>query len=541
MHIRQLIGGAGTGKTTRNMEAIEVLIADGVDPMEILFSSFTRAARQTAATRAEDITGVDAKSLMQDGWFRTLQSICYRCLGIKSDQMITDKKSSRDWLADVFQSDFSKTNLDSEDGYVVEDDSKNPINCVLREWSNARMALITADDDRWPVKSMERNKAISIIEQYEKRKRVDDRLDFADLALHFVGIRHEVHTLIHEHPRCETPDVVACIFDEYQDTPELLHLVAKRIVEESPRVRQVWCSGDPFQSIFSFSGASHRWLMSGWNYNQHEVMQQSFRCSRSVLELGERTIQRCSDYFDRGIASREVEGSVLRHTSDGKKWKPDPTEDWLVVGRTNYAVTQISKWLSLNNIPWISADGDNHGYVGPRKRRIGKVFHAIQNRQPINGNDWAYAIGDIPVSFHGNALLKRGVKTAANSTEWQCPDEVTFDQLTRHGATDHLLEMLQRGDWSAFDPAYKVFQRVASIHGIDLALKPKIRAGTIHGVKGDEADNVLLYTKLSGITESSMNNKITSDEEFRIWYVGITRARDNLVLFRFDGDRAAFH
>lgn len=539
--IHQLIGGAGTGKTSRNMQSIEDLVEDGIDPMEILFSSFTKAARQTAAVRAESITGVSASELVSNGWFKTLQAVCYRCLGIKSNQMVTDNKESREWLSKIYGCDFSHAAIEAEDGYVIEDNhSENAISKVLQEWSTARMMLLTTQDDTWPVRSMERNEANRIIEQYERRKYVDGRLDFADLALKFVGIKHDITKMHLGNPECGVPNVAACIFDEYQDTPALLHYVAVRIAD-SPRVEKVWVSGDPFQSIFNFFGSDHKYLLNGWPYTHTETMQVSYRCATKILELGESTIRKCSDYFDRGIQSTGSVGNVVKHTSRTRsEWLPDPQEDWLVIGRTNYAVSQVTKWLTVNHVPWISSDGSGAGFVGPRKRRVGEVFHKIKTNQEISSSEWGYAIGDIPVSYAGNQLLKRGVKSAATSSDWSCPSMMTPEMLLTNGATEFFLNAIRKSDWSPFDPAFARFAAIVDKHGIDTAVNPKIRAGTIHSVKGDEADNVLLYSKTSGVVRKGQENQRRTDEEHRVWYVGVTRARENLVLFRFNSDMEGY-
>lgn len=845
--IHQLIGGAGTGKTTRNMRSIAEITESGIQPMEILFSSFTKVARQTAASRAEAITGYSASQLISEGWFKTLQAVCYKCLGVSGSSMISDNKASRQWLSDLFDADFSKQSLDSEDGYVVEDGmSDNAIASVLKEWNIARMMLITADDEsRWPVKSMDKQKAMAVIDRYERQKYIDGKLDFADLALKFVGIRHEIHGLTYYQPECGVPDVAACIFDEYQDTPELLHRVALRIAE-SPRVEQVIVSGDPFQCqpagtpvltskgfkaiedldpetdrlvsydktggrftgfagnvrfekawrfvnsgdlveltfsdgtksvctlnhkwlvrtvkkeryatylmkkgdrwrigtvqlfssnpsgkngefrlkmrmnqedaecawilkvfktdrearmyeqiasykygipqvtfrppagvrtnlnqefidtvfsslgnldsnglrclrdhklkfdfpysvkadnakngqlacrfiataniipglhvvprlkedylqkrpkaksgqrvrwdrrfakslewidivsvkhlrpgsvakvyslevpkyhtyvttngvvtgncIFGFIGSDHQFLMRGFDYTHREVMHQSHRCAKKILELGEKAIRNCSDYFDRGIKPKEEDGILIPHTARTSNpiWMPGADEDWLIVGRTNFAVARITKWLTENDVPWIASDNGGAGYVGPRKRRVGETLWRIRNGFPINGNEWAYAIGDIPATYNGEKFLQRGVKTAASSADWHCPQSMRPDDLLTNGATEAFLKVVRESDWSVFDPAFAKFLKVANKHSIDLAIKPKIRASTIHGAKGDEADNVLLYTQSSGIVRSASKDTRKVDEEHRTWYVGATRARDVLTLFKFAGDKPGY-
>jgi superfamily I DNA/RNA helicase len=56
----------------------------------------------------------------------------------------------------------------------------------------------------------------------------------------------------------------------------------------------------------------------------------------------------------------------------------------------------------------------------------------------------------------------------------------------------------------------------------------RIKISTVHGVKGGQADNVLLLTDISLSAYNSMVND--ADDETRVFYVGMTRARENLFL-----------
>ena len=57
---------------------------------------------------------------------------------------------------------------------------------------------------------------------------------------------------------------------------------------------------------------------------------------------------------------------------------------------------------------------------------------------------------------------------------------------------------------------------------------PRIRLSTIHAAKGGEADNVILLTDISNrIYKSYQQNP---DDESRVFYVGLTRAKENLFL-----------
>ena len=59
---------------------------------------------------------------------------------------------------------------------------------------------------------------------------------------------------------------------------------------------------------------------------------------------------------------------------------------------------------------------------------------------------------------------------------------------------------------------------------------PRILLSTIHGVKGGEADNVVLLTDLSKSTQKNMDRY--PDDENRLFYVGATRTKDHLHIIK---------
>jgi superfamily I DNA/RNA helicase len=62
--------------------------------------------------------------------------------------------------------------------------------------------------------------------------------------------------------------------------------------------------------------------------------------------------------------------------------------------------------------------------------------------------------------------------------------------------------------------------------GEDLTTEPRIRLSTIHGAKGGEADNVVLFTDITAAAEASMASD--PDSMHRVFYVAVTRTRQNL-------------
>ena len=64
-----------------------------------------------------------------------------------------------------------------------------------------------------------------------------------------------------------------------------------------------------------------------------------------------------------------------------------------------------------------------------------------------------------------------------------------------------------------------------------LSSKPRVKLSTIHAAKGGEADNVLLVLDMSKRTLESLQRSLEKqDEEHRVWYVGVTRTKQNLYI-----------
>ncbi len=70
------------------------------------------------------------------------------------------------------------------------------------------------------------------------------------------------------------------------------------------------------------------------------------------------------------------------------------------------------------------------------------------------------------------------------------------------------------------------------LKGVDIFAEPKVRLSTIHGAKGAEADQVVLLTAMGHRTWENMATD--PDAEWRVWYVGVTRARHDLFILNLN-------
>ena len=81
--------------------------------------------------------------------------------------------------------------------------------------------------------------------------------------------------------------------------------------------------------------------------------------------------------------------------------------------------------------------------------------------------------------------------------------------------------------------AKRQYMKAMLLNGEDLSKPPRIKVSTIHGAKGGEATNVVLFLNQTANTiKGSKKSQAKQEEEFRVWYVGVTRTIENLYLIK---------
>ena len=533
MQIARLVGGAGTGKTTELLGIMEAALKTIKDPTLLGFASFTRAARAEAVNRASASWNLDPDILSKKGWFRTVHSTVLRCLGDAASEILADSKKDLEWISNALGVKLS-TDIDDQYGrqkYIGDPVVAASLNC----WSLSRVTLTSMDEVVRRARAIDDNvpdyaKAVSVVEKYETAKRLDDRMDFTDSLMRFAGISSSPRRGIESvSPLGFLPEVHAWLFDEQQDASPLLDVVCKRLVS-CPTVKWCYVVGDPFQSIYGFAGSSSACFMA-WEADKERIMPKSWRCPKPVLELGERCLRRLSrGYFDRGIAPADHDGSVSEATIEDAAVAARPDEDWLFIARTNFQASRLAAALHSFGKPirWVNQpDGLSNRAIGLRG------LYSLERNLPITGAEWKQAIELMPTQDKdGVKFLTRGSKTEWRRSEdlperW---DRIWLEDLTDVGATASLRDAITSGRWASLVDRGNQWRGMAAKWGPDLASNPRIRVGTIHSVKGAEADNVALLTTTSKTVEKGLEEPTQCDEEHRIAYVGVTRAKRNLVV-----------
>ena len=531
MKIARLIGAAGSGKTTELLRIMEAALPKlGGDPLRLGFASFTRAARAEAVGRAAAAWNVAPSHLDGEGWFRTVHSTAKRCLGVEKGQLIGNDKADTEWISNALGVRVS-TSIDEETGSqrFVGGQEGAALTC----WQRARNTLQPLNEIVRRMRQLDDDvpdfaAVVRISERYELAKRVADRLDFCDLLTRFCGFRLDtVDGVERVEPEGELPQVSAWIFDEQQDASPLLDAACKRLVS-AESVAWVYAAGDPFQAVFGFAGSSAECFL-GWPADKERIMPKSYRCPKPILELGERCLRRMKKgYFDRKVAPADHEGHVHETVMNDAVNKARPDEDWLFIARTNYEAGRMYAALNAAGKPakWVKqTDGvtaRGHGLV---------ALHDLEKGRHVTGSEWARAIELIPITNKvKETMLTRGAKSNWHKRHADDWDVIFPDDLTQVGATESLVEKIRSGKWCGLVDRGEEWRRHAERWGAELASNSRIKVGTVHSVKGMEADNVALLTTIGKRVEQGMEDADQHDEEHRIAYVGVTRTRRNLYV-----------
>lgn len=519
------------------MDIVGQLRSQGYSLLQIGFCTFTRAARREASARAAQIFGVDVETLEREGWFRTIHSAVYRLLRVPRAALVNH---DLDWLRGVLQEPTlgCATDEDSED-WTSNWSGRSEAQIALSWWDVARNRLMRFSDfyDEMEyrlagVPALDLHDAVDIIRKYEVAKQKDGRLDFCDLLLRYVGIRMHTHGPEKVDPEGDIPPVPVWIFDEAQDTSPLLDLAARRL---SQGCIWLYLLGDREQGIYTWAGADPCAFLR-WPVAKEDYLRKSWRCAEKILTLGMKLIRSGDDLSDEikrlGMSPRCEGGTVLHDDEDNlTRYLRDPRVPTLILARTNDQVGKIQGRLTEAAIPWRSVR-TRARFPQEAPLSLATAFSQLERNGTLDGASWRRIIQNVPAK-----LLQRGTKSffreAASAEQVR---DCSLAGLVPNGATTELVEIIRSGNWvSLLKPAEQTMWQVAQKYP-DIAQQPAIQVSTIHGSKGMQAEKVILCTRIgNGPVWRNLKTPEGAEEERRVWYVGATRARDELVLLEGPG------
>lgn len=296
-------------------------------------------------------------------------------------------------------------------------------------------------------------------------------------------------------------------------------------------------------SIYQWAGADHRVFLDT-PADKTRTMPKSWRCPANILELGEEILKNCSDYFDRHIEPAGHEGMIeKRDFNNGLASEINPRESWLLLARTNHLAKRWQHKLSELGVPWLATRGGSP-WRAPKRNVVLRALYRLEHGEMIDGSEWKKIVESIDVLDkqdgtryfeHGNKATWSRMKNGELKREFPAFRLADFPGLMELGGTNALIDAIRSGKWKRLVAHGHNWAEAVDEWGMDAVLNPRVRVGTIHSAKGQEADNVAVIQSVTQQVHRSSRTVEGADEESRVWYVACTRARKRLIIARERG------
>lgn len=568
----------GSGKTTMLLRRTKLLIESGVDPKRILIITFSKMA-------AKDMEMRFLKNLYKGGpkpYFSTIHSFCYSI--IRS----FERKSGLEYRLLESNNGLNKYKLlkdlffDFNSYYPNEDQLDN----LIREISYVKNKMVdpTAFSKNTACKTP---KFKDIFDKYESVKKANLFIDFDDMINLSMEILKNNQTILNGVRKAYDYVMV----DEGQDTSYGQMQVIQSIVKPK---NNLFIVADDDQSIYGFRGADYKGLfnLSKTYPNLMEYyLSVNFRSTHSIVNTCRMFIEQNKDRFEKKLSTFHEKGNppkVLRlkdlkaqYEYIIKELQEKDLGQVAILYRNNICALGLVEALESHNISFRSNDTKNYimshwvlrdlfdiiefskdtsridlyerfyykinGYVSKnnvdyvKKRQNGQSVFDILSKAQIP-NYLQKNLRDLKSDFQH--LKSLPLKDAFRFIEF---DLNYRTYITKHAKTFGSSE--QSSLRILFYLKYIAKKEkdldlfIGRLKHLDYLLKggrvndSSLVLSTLHGAKGLEFDSVFIIDLIDGIIpspsspkNSDLENRLELEEERRLFYVGMSRAKKNLYL-----------
>ena len=295
-----ILAGAGSGKTKVLTVRIAHLLAQGVNPYEILAITFTNKAAKEMKSRVEGLVGDVANRI----WLSTFHSFCAKFLrfelnnflGYNSNFTIYDTSDSQA----VIKAALKALNLD---------DKYYPVGAMIGAISDAKNKLLFASDFRKQARDFYQQKVADVYEYYERELRKNNALDFDDLLLVAVKLLQSNEAVLDKYSK----RFRYVMIDEYQDTNHAQYLLAKLLASHWKNIAVV---GDADQSIYAWRGADIQNILDfekDYPNCTSIKLEQNYRSTKIILDAANAVIENNEGRPKKNLWTDKTEGAKIQH------------------------------------------------------------------------------------------------------------------------------------------------------------------------------------------------------------------------------------
>ena len=490
--VNKIVGPPGTGKTTELLRIVDELLSLGQDPSKICFVAFTRRAANEAKSRALSKFNLTHHDLPL---FRTLHSLAFQQLGLNRSSVM----GVRDYIEIAKELGLYLTIKGVQEDGTIIGLSKGDRLLFMEMMSRARLMTLHDYWEKFPNEDIyfyELDRLSKYIHQY---KQSYNKIDFIDMIEQFCE----------EQP---IPDHEVLIVDEAQD---LSPLQWKMVSTISSKSTDVHVAGDDDQAIFTWAGADVNAFIE--LEGNTRVLEKSYRCPGKVFNVAIEISSRIQTRIDKTYLPREEAGEVEFVTA--LEQVDMSTGTWLLLARNVYLLEQLNQHCIESGYVFDSPLGS------PAK---GATLRAIINWENLR-KGLSISIGEVS-EIYDLMTVRVGVAYGFKAKLEKEPEGRAISLPELQSELGLLTDKIWHEALDKIAPIEREYFLAALRQGEKLKKEPRIRISTIHGAKGAEADNVLIVTDMAARTY--LEAQQDPDNEHRVWYVAVTRARNKLVILQ---------
>jgi len=582
-----IIAGAGSGKTNTLAHRVAHLIGQGADPRRILLLTFSRRAAAEMRRRVERIgaaaLGKDAR-MMADAltWAGTFHAIGARLLreyapqiGFEPNFSIHDREDSAD-LMNLVRHELGFSKLEKR--FPL----KGTCLAIYSRAVNAEAELADVLNFVYPWCAEWHEELRQLFAAYAEAKQRQNVLDYDDLLLAWAMMMAERSLAEHVGERFDH-----VLVDEYQDTNRLQ---ARILLGLKPDGRGLTVVGDDAQSIYSFRAATVRNILDFPSHFRPKAavvtLERNYRSTQPVLAAANAVIALAAERYSKNLWSERLSAEkpqivnvaddvsqvgyiverILENREAGIALKAQA-----VLFRTSSHSGALEVELTRRNIPFVKYGGLKF-LEAAHVKDVLAVLHWAQNpRDRVAGFRVLQLMPGIGPAIAARVLdhlatneLRDFKAPAAAAEAW--PDFADAIEAVRRGDAGWPAELETICRWYA--PHLERAYDDAVLREADLAQLVQIAAGyqsrerfltemkldppdatsdeagpplldedylilsTIHSAKGQEWKAVFVLNTVDGCIPSDLSVRTAPEieEERRLLYVAMTRARDQLHL-----------
>ena len=355
-----ILAGAGSGKTKVLTVRIAHLLAQGVNPYEILAITFTNKAAKEMKSRVEGLVGDVANRI----WLSTFHSFCAKFLRFELDNFLGYNSNFT-----IYDTSDSQAVIKAALKALNLDDKYYPVGAMIAAISDAKNKLLFASDFRKQARDFYQQKVADVYEYYERELRKNNALDFDDLLLVAVKLLQSNDAVLDKYSK----RFRYVMIDEYQDTNHAQYLLAKLLASHWKNIAVV---GDADQSIYAWRGADIQNILDfekDYPNCTSIKLEQNYRSTKIILDAANAVIENNEGRPKKNLWTDKTEGAKIQHFTaqseheeaafigDTIAKKHDihgvPYGDMAILYRTNAQSRVLEEALIKRALPYIMVGG----------------------------------------------------------------------------------------------------------------------------------------------------------------------------------------